>query len=83
MELRRLGADISVSSAEAIVNGVEQLHGADVMAPDIRAGAGLILACLAAKGKSQILRVYHVDRGYYRIEEKLSSLGADIMRAKE
>ncbi len=83
MELRRLGADITVSSAEAIVNGVEKLHGASVMAPDIRAGAGLVLACLAAEGPSEILRVYHVDRGYYRLEEKLASLGADIRRDKE
>lgn len=83
MELRRLGADITVSAAEAIVNGVERLHGASVMAPDIRAGAGLVLACLAAEGPSEILRVYHVDRGYYRLEEKLASLGADIRREKE
>jgi UDP-N-acetylglucosamine 1-carboxyvinyltransferase len=83
MELRRLGADITVAASEAIVNGVEELHGASVMAPDIRAGAGLVLACLAAKGPSEILRIYHVDRGYYRLEEKLASLGADIRRDKE
>jgi UDP-N-acetylglucosamine 1-carboxyvinyltransferase len=83
MELRRLGADVTVSATEALVNGVEELHGASVMAPDIRAGAGLVLACLAAKGPSEILRVYHVDRGYYRLEEKLESLGADIRRDKE
>ncbi len=82
MEMRRLGADISVSNAEAIVNGVEGLQGAEVMAPDIRAGAGIVLACLAAKGKSEVLRIYHIDRGYYRLEEKLSSLGADINREK-
>ena len=83
MELRRLGADVNVSSDEAIVNGVPGLLGAEVMASDIRAGAGIILACLAAKGKSEVLRVYHVDRGYNRLEEKLLSLGADIQRVNE
>lgn len=83
MELRRLGADITVSSDEAIVNGVKTLSGAAVMASDIRAGAGIILAALAARGKSEVLRIYHVDRGYYRIEEKLTALGADITRIKE
>jgi UDP-N-acetylglucosamine 1-carboxyvinyltransferase len=82
MELRRLGADINVSNAEAIVNGVDILQGAEVMAPDIRAGAGIVLACLAARGKSEVLRVYHIDRGYYQLEEKLRSLGADITREK-
>ncbi len=82
MEMRRLGADITVANAEAIVNGVDKLTGAEVMAPDIRAGAGIVLACLAAKGKSEVLRVYHIDRGYYRLEEKLRSLGADISREK-
>jgi len=83
MEMRRLGADITVSSDEATVNGVKKLQGAKVMASDIRAGAGLALACLAAEGESELLRVYHVDRGYYHLEEKLSSLGADIKRTKE
>ena len=82
MELRRLGAEITVLSSEAAVNGVEKLQGAEVMAPDIRAGAGITLACLAAFGKSEVLRVYHIDRGYYRLEEKLSSLGADVQRVK-
>jgi len=82
MEFRRLGANITVSSSEAIVNGVKTLHGAEVMAPDIRAGAGITLACLAARGKSEILRVYHIDRAYHKLEEKLSSLGADITRSK-
>lgn len=81
MELRRLGAEISVSSDEAIVTGVPKLQGAAVMAPDIRAGAGLLLAALAAKGKSEVLRVYHIDRGYHKLEEKLARLGADISRA--
>jgi UDP-N-acetylglucosamine 1-carboxyvinyltransferase len=83
MELRRLGADVNVSSDEAIINGVPELLGAEVMASDIRAGAGIILACLAAKGKSEVLRVYHVDRGYNSLEEKLLSLGADIQRVNE
>jgi UDP-N-acetylglucosamine 1-carboxyvinyltransferase len=83
MELRRLGADVNVSSDEATVNGVPELTGAEVMASDIRAGAGIVLACLAAKGKSEVLRVYHVDRGYNKLEEKLSSLGADIERVNE
>jgi UDP-N-acetylglucosamine 1-carboxyvinyltransferase len=82
MEFRRLGANITVSSSEAIINGVKALDGAEVMAPDIRAGAGITLACLAARGKSEILRVYHVDRAYHKLEEKLSSLGADIIRSK-
>jgi UDP-N-acetylglucosamine 1-carboxyvinyltransferase len=83
MELRRLGAEVTISSDEAIVTGVNHLEGASVMAPDIRAGAGLVLACLAARGRSEILRVYHVDRGYYRLEEKLAELGADIKREKD
>jgi len=83
MELRRLGAEITASPGEAIITGVEKLHGASVMAPDIRAGAGLILACLAAEGKSEVLRVYHVDRAYDKLEEKLRSLGADITREND
>lgn len=83
MELQRLGADISVTSDEATVNGIERLKGAGVMASDIRAGAGLVVACLAAAGTSDLLRVYHIDRAYYRMEEKLSSLGADIKRESE
>ncbi len=80
MELGRLGADIVATSGEAIINGVKNLQGAEVMAPDIRAGAALVVACLAAQGKSEILRIYHVDRGYDKLEEKLSSIGADIKR---
>ncbi|MFQ5499554.1 MAG: UDP-N-acetylglucosamine 1-carboxyvinyltransferase [Candidatus Zixiibacteriota bacterium] len=80
MELARLGADISVAGGEAIVHGGTELHGAQVMASDIRAGAGVVLACLAATGKSEVMRVYHVDRGYDSLELKLSSLGADIER---
>lgn len=80
MELRRLGADISVAANEATINGVKRLDGASVMASDIRAGAGLVIAGLAAVGKTEVLRVYHIDRGYVRLEEKLSALGADIKR---
>lgn len=80
MELRRLGAEVRVSSDEAIIDGVSNLQGAQVMAPDIRAGAGILLACLAAKGRSELLRVYHIDRGYDKLEEKLAALGADIVR---
>ncbi len=83
MELQRFGADITVTSDEATINGVENLKGAGVMASDIRAGAGLAVACLAAKGTSELLRVYHIDRAYYQLEEKLLSLGADIKREKE
>ncbi len=82
MELRRLGAEIAVMSSEAAVTGIKELRGAEVMAPDIRAGAGITLACLAALGKSEVLRVYHIDRGYYRLEEKLAALGANIARAR-
>jgi len=80
MELRRLGADINVAMNEATVHGVNKLRGASVMASEIRGGAGLTLACLAASGKSELLRVYHIDRGYAGLEKKLSSLGADIKR---
>lgn len=80
MELRRLGADISVAANEATINGVAALSGAAVMASDIRAGAGLVIAGLGASGTTEVLRVYHIDRGYYRLEEKLASVGADINR---
>ena len=82
MELRRLGANIKAAAGEAVIDGVDRLQGASVMAPDIRAGAGLVLACLASEGKSELLRVYHLDRAYYRFEEQLSELGADIDRVK-
>jgi UDP-N-acetylglucosamine 1-carboxyvinyltransferase len=80
MELRRLGADIGIAGNEATIKGVKRLSGATVMASDIRAGAGLVIAGLAASGQTEILRVYHTDRGYYRLEEKLSAVGADIIR---
>ncbi len=82
-ELCRMGADISVSGSNAIVRGVKSLVGAEVMATDLRASVSLVLAALAAKGESVIGRVYHIDRGYEFIEDKLSACGALISRVKE
>ena len=82
-ELNRMGANISVSGNTAVVKGVKNLIGAVVMASDLRAGAGLILAAISAFGRSKIRRVYHIDRGYEKIEEKLSKLGARIKRVEE
>ncbi|MCJ7508235.1 MAG: UDP-N-acetylglucosamine 1-carboxyvinyltransferase, partial [candidate division Zixibacteria bacterium] len=82
MEYTRLGADIKVSGDRATISGVEKLKGASVMASDIQAGAGLVLAGLAAEGTTEVLRVYHIDRGYEKMEEKLSRLGAEIKRVK-
>ena len=81
-ELQRMGADIRIDSHSAIVKGVPYLSGAPVMATDLRASASLILAGLAAEGITEVSRVYHLDRGYERIEEKLSRLGAKIKRVK-
>jgi UDP-N-acetylglucosamine 1-carboxyvinyltransferase len=82
-ELARMGADIHVSGRTAVVRGVERLVGAPVMATDLRASMSLILAGLAAEGETQVARVYHLDRGYERLEEKLSAVGADIERASD
>jgi UDP-N-acetylglucosamine 1-carboxyvinyltransferase len=82
-ELDRMGADIRLEGNRAIVRGVRQLSGAPVMASDLRASVALVLAGLAANGKTEISRVYHLDRGYERIEQKLSNLGASIERIKE
>ncbi len=79
-ELRRMGADIVIEDRSAVVKGVARLSGAPVMATDLRASASLILAGLAAEGKTVVSRIYHLDRGYERIEEKFSALGADITR---
>ncbi|MEK6698885.1 MAG: UDP-N-acetylglucosamine 1-carboxyvinyltransferase [Nitrospirota bacterium] len=79
-ELRRMGADIQVEGRSAIVKGVRRLSGAPVMATDLRASASLILAGLAAEGQTVVSRIYHLDRGYENIEQKLSALGADIKR---
>jgi UDP-N-acetylglucosamine 1-carboxyvinyltransferase len=80
MEMHRLGAQIKVSGDEATVTGVDRLQGASVMMSDIRAGAGLLIAALAAHGESEILRVYHTDRGYESIEAKIQALGGNIKR---
>jgi len=82
-ELKRMGADIRLEGSSAIVNGVKKLCGAPVMATDLRASASLVLAGLVARGVTEITRVYHLDRGYERMEEKLSHLGADIKRVGE
>ncbi len=80
LELRRLGADIRIEGHTAVIHGVEGLSGAPVMATDLRASASLVLAGLVASGTTDIQRIYHIDRGYERIEEKLRLLGADIRR---
>ncbi|MGB5287149.1 MAG: UDP-N-acetylglucosamine 1-carboxyvinyltransferase [Ignavibacteriaceae bacterium] len=81
-ELNRLGAKIEIDRNTAVVTGVKKLKGAKVMSTDLRASASLVLAGLAAEGTTEVLRVYHLDRGYQRIEEKLKSLGADIQRVE-
>lgn len=78
-----MGAKINVHGTSAIVRGVPQLSGAPVMATDLRASVSLVLAGLAANGVTELNRVYHLDRGYERIEEKLVGCGADIERIKE
>ena len=80
LELNRMGCDISVNGNHAIIKGVKSLSGAEVMATDLRASASLILAGLCAKGETIVDRIYHIDRGYERIEEKLNYLGANIVR---
>jgi UDP-N-acetylglucosamine 1-carboxyvinyltransferase len=82
LELARMGARIDIDGNRAIVQGVKRLSGAPVMASDIRASASLVLAGLAAEGETEISRIYHLDRGYVRLEEKLSRLGADVVRIK-
>ena len=82
-ELRRMGARIDVSGNTAAVKGVQGLSGAPLMATDLRASASLVLAGLAASGTTEVLRIYHLDRGYESLEDKLSSLGADIARVRE
>jgi UDP-N-acetylglucosamine 1-carboxyvinyltransferase len=82
-ELKRMGADIRLEGNSAFVSGVKKLTGAQVMATDLRASASLVLAGLVAKGGTEISRIYHLDRGYEHVEEKLSRLGADIKRVGE
>ena len=80
LELNRMGCDISVKGNHAIIQGVKSIYGAQVMATDLRASASLILAGLCAEGETVVDRIYHIDRGYERIEEKLNYLGANIIR---
>ena len=80
LELNRMGCDIEVKGNHAKIKGVKSIYGAQVMATDLRASASLILAGLCAKGETVVDRIYHIDRGYERIEEKLNYLGADIIR---
>jgi UDP-N-acetylglucosamine 1-carboxyvinyltransferase len=80
LELIRMGADIRLEGNRAVVKGVKSLSGANVMATDLRASMSLILAGLVANGYTEISRVYHLDRGYERIEKKLGALGAEINR---
>lgn len=82
-ELKRMGANIKIDGRSAIIEGVERLTGSDVKATDLRAGAALILAGLAADGYTKIGDIYHIDRGYVDIEEKLVKLGAEIRRIDE
>jgi UDP-N-acetylglucosamine 1-carboxyvinyltransferase len=82
-ELQRMGANIQIQGNSAIIQGVESLSGAQVMATDLRASASLILAGLAAEGVTEVSRVYHLDRGYEELDRKLSKLGANIRRVKE
>jgi UDP-N-acetylglucosamine 1-carboxyvinyltransferase len=81
-EMNRLGASIGIEGHTAIVNGVDKLVGAPVMATDLRASASLVIAGLAAQGETLIDRIYHLDRGYDRMEVKLSAVGANIQRVK-
>lgn len=82
-ELRRMGAEIKLVGNSAVVRGVKSINGAPIMASDLRASASLVLAGLAAQGKTQISRVYHLDRGYERLDKKLESLGANIWREED
>ncbi|MDA0713536.1 MAG: UDP-N-acetylglucosamine 1-carboxyvinyltransferase [bacterium] len=83
LEMLRMGADISMNGNLAVVTGVNHLSGAPVMATDLRASAGLVIAALKAEGISEILRIYHLDRGYVHLEEKLIALGAKVTRVRE
>jgi UDP-N-acetylglucosamine 1-carboxyvinyltransferase len=81
-ELKRMGAEVQMEGATAVIKGVERLTGAPVMASDLRASAALVLAGLKAEGVTEVSRVYHIDRGYEHLDEKLSELGAHIERVK-
>jgi UDP-N-acetylglucosamine 1-carboxyvinyltransferase len=79
-ELMRLGADISIRGNEAVVRGVDRLVGAPVMATDLRASVSLVIAGLAAQGSTRVARIYHLDRGFERLDEKLRGAGAQVTR---
>ena len=81
-ELRRLGAQIDVDGNTAVIKGADKLEGATIMATDLRASACLVIAGLVAQGETTVDRIYHLDRGYDHLEEKLSALGANIRRIK-
>jgi len=81
-ELQRMGADIQVEGRTVIVRGPSKLTGAQVMATDLRASASLVLAGLIAEGRTEVRRIYHLDRGYDRLDKKLRALGADVRRSK-
>ena len=83
LELMRMGADISMHGNLAVVRGVQKLSSAPVMATDLRASASLVIAALAAEGVSEVLRIYHLDRGYVALETKLSKLGAKVRRERQ
>jgi UDP-N-acetylglucosamine 1-carboxyvinyltransferase len=82
-ELQRLGADIKLKGNKVLIKGVKELSGAPVMVSDLRAGAALVLAGLVAKGRTEVLRIYHLDRGYENLEKKLRKVGADIKRVSD
>ncbi len=82
-ELKRMGAHVDLEGPTAVIKGVDQLFGAPVMASDLRASAALVLAGLKADGITEVSRVYHIDRGYEHLDEKLSELGAHIERVKD
>jgi UDP-N-acetylglucosamine 1-carboxyvinyltransferase len=82
-ELLRLGADITIEGPSAVIKGGGRLNGAPVMASDLRASAALVIAGLMAQGETQVKRIYHLDRGYEKLDEKLRALGAHIRRVKE
>lgn len=79
-ELQRMGADIKIDSRSAVIEGVDTLTGTKVKATDLRAGAALILSALAAKGETEISDIYHIERGYHKIDEKLRAIGAHIRK---
>jgi UDP-N-acetylglucosamine 1-carboxyvinyltransferase len=81
-ELQRMGASVALRGNTAVVQGVEKLYGASVMATDLRASASLVIAGLVAEDETEVRRVYHLDRGYEQMEKKLGGVGADIARVK-